>query len=82
MIAPLCPLESGGAMTEQVPAGGEERVARLIEAARDLVDAYRRGATANEHFQALQRAVDALGGAGRPAPPAGDADTQVPPVAT
>jgi hypothetical protein len=61
-------------MTEQVPAG-DERVARLIEAARDLVDAYRRKATANEHFQALERAVDALGGSGRPsagasAPPA------------
>ena len=53
-------------MTEQVPAGGDERVARLIEAARDLVDAYRRKATANEHFQALERAVEALGGSGRP----------------
>ena len=49
----------------------DERVDRLVQAARDLVDAYHRKATANEHFQALERAVEALGGAGRarPAPP-------------
>jgi hypothetical protein len=49
----------------------DERVARLIEAARDLVDAYRRKATANEHFEALEQAVEALGGTGRPAPGGG-----------
>jgi hypothetical protein len=42
---------------------GDESLARLIEAARDLVDAYRRKATANEHFEALERAVEGLGGA-------------------
>jgi hypothetical protein len=46
----------------------DEGVARLIQAARDLVDAYRRKATANEHFQALERAVEGLGDAGRPRP--------------
>jgi hypothetical protein len=44
----------------------DDRVARLIQAARDLVDAYRRQATANEHFQALERAVEALDGPSRP----------------
>jgi hypothetical protein len=49
----------------------DERVAGLVQAARDLVDAYHRKATSNEHFQALERAVEALGGATppRPAPP-------------
>jgi hypothetical protein len=49
----------------------DEGVARLIQAARDLVDAYRRKATANEHFQALEQAVEGLGDAGqaRPVPP-------------
>jgi hypothetical protein len=49
----------------------DERVARLIQAARDLVDAYHRKATANEHFQALEQAVEALGDTAqvRPAPP-------------
>jgi hypothetical protein len=46
----------------------DQRVDRLIEAARDLVDAYRRKATANEHFQALEQAVEDLGGTGRPRP--------------
>ena len=52
----------------------DERVARLIQAARDLVEAYHRKATANEHFQALEQAVDALGGPGRAEarPPAAD----------
>ncbi len=55
----------------------DERVARLIEAARDLVDAYRRKATANEHFEALEQAVDALGTSDRPTP-AGTADPVTP----
>jgi hypothetical protein len=53
----------------------DERVARLVQAARDLVDAYRRKATANEHFQALEQAVEGLGApagqqAAPPEPPA------------
>ena len=48
-------------MTEQDPVGGDERVARLIQAARDLIDAYERKSTANEHFLKLEAAVDALG---------------------
>jgi hypothetical protein len=49
----------------------DERVARLIQAARELVDAYHRKATANGHFQALEQAVEALGDTDRPraAPP-------------
>jgi hypothetical protein len=49
-------------MTEQDPVGGDERVARLIQAARELIDAYERKSTANEHFLKLEAAVDALGG--------------------
>jgi hypothetical protein len=49
-------------MTEQDSVGGDERVARLIQAARELIDAYERKATANEHFLKLEAAVDALGG--------------------
>ena len=56
----------------------DERVARLIQAARDLVEAYHRKATANEHFQALEQAVEALGGIGRPRPAPAD---EGPPVA-
>lgn len=48
-------------MTEQVPHR-DERVAQLIQAARELIDAYERKATANEHFLKLEAAVDALGG--------------------
>ena len=48
-------------MTEQVP-DHDERVAQLIQAARELIDAYERKATANEHFLKLEAAVDALGG--------------------
>jgi hypothetical protein len=51
-------------MTEQDPVGGDERVVRLIQAARELIDAYERRATANEHFLKLEAAVDALGGSG------------------
>ena len=51
-------------MTEQVPGGGDERVAQLIQAARELIDAYERKSTANEHFLKLEAAVDALGGGG------------------
>jgi len=51
---------------QQSPAGGDERVARLIQAARELIDAYERKATANEHFLELEAAVDALGGSGQP----------------
>jgi hypothetical protein len=36
-------------------------VANLVEAARALVDAYRRQATDKEDFERLARAVDALG---------------------
>jgi hypothetical protein len=46
----------------------DERVTRLIQAARDLVDAYHRKATANGHFQALEQAVEALGDTDRPRP--------------
>ena len=49
-------------MTEQELVGGDERVARLIQAARELIDAYERKSTANEHFLKLEAAVDALGG--------------------
>jgi hypothetical protein len=49
-------------MTEQDSVGGDERVARLIQAARELIDAYERKATANEHFLKLEAAVNALGG--------------------
>jgi hypothetical protein len=40
---------------------GDERVARLIQAARELIDAYERKSTANEHCLMLEAAVDALG---------------------
>jgi len=49
-------------MTEQDPVGNDERVARLIQAARELIDAYERKSTANEHFLKLEAAVEALGG--------------------
>jgi hypothetical protein len=49
-------------MTEQDRVSGDERVARLIQAARELIDAYERKSTANEHFLKLEAAVDALGG--------------------
>jgi hypothetical protein len=49
-------------MTQQEPVGGDERVAQLVQAARELIDAYERKATANEHFVKLEAAVDALGG--------------------
>jgi hypothetical protein len=49
-------------MTEQDSVGGDERVARLIQAARELIDAYERQSTANEHFLKLEAAVDVLGG--------------------
>jgi hypothetical protein len=51
-------------MTEQESVGGDERVARLIQAARELIEAYERKSTANEHFLKLEAAVDALGGSG------------------
>jgi hypothetical protein len=47
-------------MTER-DSVGDERVARLIQAARELIDAYERKSTANEHFLKLKAAVDALG---------------------
>jgi hypothetical protein len=52
-------------MTEQDSIGADERVARLIQAARELIDAYEHKATANEHFLKLEAAVDALGGSPR-----------------
>jgi hypothetical protein len=48
-------------MTEHDSVGGDERVAQLIQAARELIDAYERQSTANEHFLKLEAAVDALG---------------------
>ena len=36
----------GGVMTEQDSIGADERVARLIQAARELIDAYEHKATA------------------------------------
>ena len=54
-------------MTDQEPIGGDERVARLIQAARELIDAYERKSTANEHFLKLEAAVNELGG-GNPQP--------------
>jgi len=53
-------------MTQQEPVGGDERVAQLVQAARELIDAYERKATANEHFVKLEAAVDALGGGSGP----------------
>ena len=50
-------------MTEQ-DSMRDERVARLIQAARELIDAYERKSTANEHFLKLEAAVDALGSSG------------------
>ena len=49
-------------MTEQDSSRGDERVAQLIQAARELIDAYERQSTANEHFLKLEAAVEALGG--------------------
>jgi hypothetical protein len=65
-------------MTEQPVGGNDERVARLIAAARDLVDAYQNRSTANQHFLELQQAVEALDSGRRPAAPAQDAP--VPPA--
>jgi hypothetical protein len=55
-------------MTEQAP-DRDQRVAQLIQAARELIDAYERKATANEHFLKLEAAVDALGGGSGPEGP-------------
>jgi short chain dehydrogenase len=52
-------------MTEQEPVGDDERVARLIQAASELIDAYERKSTANQHFLKLEAAVDTLGGSPR-----------------
>ena len=49
-------------MTGQESVGGDERVTQLIQAARELIDAYERKSTANEHFLKLEAAVEALGG--------------------
>ena len=57
--------------------GGDERVARLIQAARELIDAYERQSTANEHFLKLEAAVDALGGSSSQT---GDQDPATPPT--
>jgi hypothetical protein len=45
-------------LTEQESVGGDERVARLIQAARELIDAYERKSTATEHFLKLEAAVE------------------------
>jgi hypothetical protein len=47
-------------MTERDSVGGDERIAQLIQAARELIDAYERKSTANEHFLKLEAAVNAL----------------------
>ena len=65
-------------MTEQESVAGDERVARLIQAARELIDAYERKATANEHFLKLEAAVEALGGTSRQ--PRADQDPATPPT--
>jgi hypothetical protein len=65
-------------MSEQDSVGRDERVARLIQAARELIDAYERKSTANEHFLKLEAAVDALGGSGRQTP--ADHDPATPPT--
>ena len=49
-------------MTGQESVGGDERVAQLIQAAREPIDAYERKSTANEHFLKLEATVEALGG--------------------
>jgi hypothetical protein len=64
-------------MTEQEPVGDDERVARLIQAASELIDAYERKSTANQHFLKLEAAVDALGGSPRTQV---DHDPATPPV--
>jgi hypothetical protein len=66
-------------MTEQDTVGGDERVARLIQAARELIDAYERKSTANEHFLKLEAAVEALGGTSEQA--RADHDPAIPPTA-
>jgi hypothetical protein len=65
-------------MTEQDPVGGDERVARLIQAARELIDAYERKSTANEHFLKLEAAVNELGGSSPRTPV--DHDPATPPT--
>jgi hypothetical protein len=64
-------------MTEQESVGGDERVAQLIQAARELIDAYERKSTANEHFLKLEAAVEALGGTSEQTRP--DQDPATPP---
>jgi len=65
-------------MTGQESVGGDERVARLIQAARELIDAYERKSTANEHFLKLEEAVKALGGTSSQA--RADQDPATPPT--
>ena len=65
-------------MTRQDSIGGDERVAPLIQAARELIDAYERKSTANEHFLKLEAAVDALGGTGGQTPAGEDRADQDP----
>ena len=65
-------------MTEQDSVGGDERVAELIQAARELIDAYERKSTSNEHFLKLEAAVNALV-ASSPQPRA-DHDSTTPPT--
>jgi hypothetical protein len=72
-------LNFGGDMTEQDPARGDEPVARLIHAARDLIDAYERKSTANEHFLNLEAALDALNDSRPRARP--DPGPETPPIA-
>ena len=65
-------------MTEQESVGGDERVAQLIQAARELIDVYERKSTANEHFLKLEAAVNALGGTSGQTPAGQDRADQDP----
>ena len=65
-------------MTEQDSSRGDERVAQLMQAARELIDAYERQSTANEHFLKLEAAVEALDGTS--GQPRADQDPATPPT--
>ena len=57
-------LEARGGSGEGAGRTGEgEGVEQVLQAARELVAAYRAKATAASHFERLARAVDALDGA-------------------
>ena len=62
MLGAALATANAGVLTGQDSTGGDERVAQLIQAARELVDAYEHKSTANEHFLKLEAALDALDG--------------------